>query len=215
MQLLKQMCISIFENIRFKGAIFMMNAVWGVMVISGLIVGMINGQGGALIDSMITGCGEAVTLCLGLAGAYMLWMGIMEVLNDMGVIDKLARFINPAMKRLFPNSKDAVAPITLNLAANFFGMGSAATPFGLEAMQRLDEQNGIKGTATNDMCMFIALNASALELLPTGVLAMRAANGSYDPYCIVLPTAIASVASFVSAILLCKLFEKCGGKKCS
>lgn len=193
----------------------MMNAVWGTMIIAGLVVGILSGQGGTLVDSMITGCGEAVTLCVGLAGAYMLWMGLMEVAKDLGIIDKFAKLIKPFMRWLFPKAEEAVAPITLNLAANFFGMGSAATPFGLEAVRSLQKSNPYPETATNDMCMFIALNASALELLPTTILAMRTAAGSLDPYCIVIPTAIASIASFVSAIVICKLFEKAGKRSCS
>ena len=191
----------------------MMNILWAIMLISGLILGMLNGQSGILLDSMITGCGEAVTLCLGLCGAYMLWMGFMEVAKDRGVIDKLAKLINPAMKKLFPAAGEAIAPITLNLAANFFGMGSAATPFGLEAMEIMQKHNKTKDTATNNMCMFIAVNASALELLPTTVLAMRTAEGSADPYSIVLPTAIASVLAFASAIIVCKIFERHGKQK--
>ena len=105
-----------------------------------------------------------------------------------------------------------MAPITLNLAANFFGMGSAATPFGLAAMKELQlaaQKKGLPTTTASDaMCMFLALNASAIELLPTGVLTMRAAAGSEDVYCVVVPTFLASILSFLSAVLLCRLL--CG-----
>lgn len=193
----------------------MMNVVWGVMILLGLVVGMLNGQSALLVDSMINGCAEAVTLCISLAGAYMLWMGLLEVAKDLGVIDKFAKFIRPFMRWLFPKATEAIAPMTLNLAANFFGMGSAATPFGLEAMSTLQKDNPYPDTATDDMCMFIALNASALELLPTTVLAMRTAAGSLSPYSVILPIAIASVVSFVCAIIICKFLQKSGRKKCS
>lgn len=191
-----------------------MNIVWGIMIAIGMIVGMINGNAGILVDSMITGCGEAVTLCITLAGAFMMWQGFMEVAKDMGIIDKFAKIINPFMKKLFPDAGEAVVPITLNLAANFFCIGSAATPFGLEAMQKLQKNNPNPNIATNNMCMFIALNASALELLPTGVLALRTSAGSTDTYSIVIPTVIVSIISFVSAIILCKIFEKQKKKEC-
>lgn len=186
----------------------MMNIVWAFMLIFGIISGIITGNGDKLIDSMITGGGEAVTLCFSLCGAYMLWMGLMEVAKDMGVIDSLARLIKPAMRKLFPSSEEAIAPITLNMAANFFGMGSAATPFGLEAMRIMQASNKNKAVATDDMCMFIAINSSALELLPTTILAMRTAAGSADPYCVVAPIAIASVTAFAAAVLVCKIFER-------
>ena len=186
----------------------MMNRIFGGMILIGIIAGILSGGGGEVAESMIAGMGEAVTLTIGLAGAFMFWMGIMEVARDLGVIEKLAKITRPLLKKLFPNAGEAVAPITLNLAANFFGMGSAATPFGLDAMRELERSNKRAGVATDDMCMFIALNASALELLPTGVIALRSAAGSHDPYAIIVPTFIASVISFVSAIILAKLFAR-------
>lgn len=191
----------------------MMNKIFGSMILIGITAGILSGGGDAVVNSMITGMGEAVTLTLGLAGAFMFWMGIMEVARDIGVIEKLADLTRPLLKRLFPKAGDAVAPITLNLAANFFGMGSAATPFGLEAMQELEKANKTPGIATDDMCMFIALNASALELLPTGVIALRAAAGSYDPYAVIVPTFIASVISFIAAIVMAKAFSRASRRR--
>ena len=186
----------------------MMNKIFGSMLLIGLLVGILSGQGQAILDSMINGMGEAVTLSISLAGAFMFWMGIMEVARDLGVIEKLAKWTRPLLHRLFPKSGSAVAPITLNLAANFFGMGSAATPFGLEAMAELEKYNRNPGVATDDMCMFIALNASALELLPTGVIALRSAAGSANPYSIVVPKFLSSVISFAAAIIMCRRFSR-------
>ena len=135
-------------------------------------------------------------------------MGIMGVARECGLIDSLAKLVRPLMKRLFPNAGAAVAPITLNLAANFFGLGNAATPFGLEAMKELQKSNREPSRATDDMCMFIALNASAIELLPTSVLALRAAAGSADAYSVIWPTFASSVVGFVAAVLLCMAFRR-------
>lgn len=185
----------------------MMNAFWGIIIFASLLFGLIAGQKGELITALITGANDAVILVFNLAGAYMVWMGLMEVANDMGVVKKLSNAVQPLLKKLFPKSKSAVAPITLNLAANFFGLGSAATPFGIKAMQELQKYNPHPAIATTEMCMFIALNASALELLPTTVLSMRAAAASNNVYIVVVPTFIASIAAFATAVLCCKFFE--------
>ena len=180
------------------------------MLLLGLIACMASGNAEGAMEAMLTGAGEAVTLSLSLAGAYMLWMGLMNVAKEAGLIDALARAVQKPLALLFPNAPGAVAPITLNLAANFFGMGSAATPFGLAAMKELraaaDQEGVPEGTASDDMCMFLSLNSSAVELLPTSVLALRAAAGAADVYCVVLPTFIASLFAFASAVVLCKLF---------
>lgn len=191
----------------------MMNRIFGAMILIGIITGILTGGGDAAVNSMITGMGEAVTLTLGLSGAFMFWMGMMEVAKDIGLIEKLANIMRPFIKKLFPKAGDAGAQITLNLAANFFGMGSAATPFGLSAMKELEKNNPTPTVATDDMCMFIALNASALELLPTGVIALRASSGSSDPYAVIVPTFIASLISFISAIILAKAFKRAGQRR--
>lgn len=181
----------------------MMNWIWGGMFIGALAVGMITGQGGAVADAAIAGAGEAVSLCISLCGAYMLWMGVLNVAREAGLIQRLARALHPLLGRLFPHSESAVAPITLNLAANFFGMGSAATPFGLEAMAEMQKTNPVPDRATDDMCLFLCLNVSALELLPTSVLALRTAWGSADVYAVVLPTFLASILCAAAALLGC------------
>lgn len=191
----------------------MMNAFWGIIIFASLLFGLIAGQKGELITALITGANDAVILVFNLAGAYMVWMGLMEVANDMGVVKKLSNAVQPLLKKLFPKSKSAVAPITLNLAANFFGLGSAATPFGIKAMQELQKYNPHPAIATTEMCMFIALNASALELLPTTVLSMRAAAASNNVYIVVVPTFIASIAAFSTAVLCCKFFESLEKRK--
>lgn len=178
------------------------------MLLIGMAAGALSGNIQAVMDAMLAGAGEAVTLSLSLAGAYMLWMGLMNVGRRAGCVDALARAVDKPLKKLFPGAKKAVAPITLNLAANFFGAGSAATPFGLEAMKELSRGGSKRDAdvATDDMCMFLALNSAAIEILPAGVLALRAAAGSQNVYCVVLPTFLASVISFASAAVFCKLF---------
>ncbi len=188
----------------------MMDWVWGGMLLVSLVLGIVTGNGGAAADAVIAGAGEAVTLCVTLCGAYMLWMGLMNVAREAGMIDALSGALAPLIGRLFPSSEKAVAAITLNMSANFFGMGSAATPFGLEAMARMQEVNREPVRATDDMCLFLCLNASAVELLPTQVLSLRTAWGSTEVYAIVVPTFLASLVCAFTAVAACLLFRRLG-----
>lgn len=190
----------------------MMGAVFAAMLLAGVIAGAVTGQPQTILDGLLLGANDAFALLIKLAGSYMLWMGLMRIAADAGLIDGLARACAPVFRLLFPKAGKAVAPIALNLAANFFGMGSAATPFGLEAMRELSvsaKEEGVEeGVASDEMVMFLSLNSSAIELLPTGVIALRAAAGSLDPYCVVVPTFIASIVAAVVAVAACLLFNR-------
>ena len=164
----------------------------------------------SLLDQLYWVLGTALG---SLAGAYLLWMGLINVASEAGLIEKLAARMHKPLRLLMPDAGDASASVTLNLAANFFGLGNAATPFGLDAMKRLNAVNPDKQSASNAICMFLALNASAIELMPTGVIAVRIACGSANAYDIVLPTFISSVFSAAAAILACKFFESGAGVK--
>ena len=146
-----------------------MSYVFGAMLVSGLLALLVTQGGDAATAAMLAGAGEAVTLCLDLAGAYLLFMGLMGVAKRAGLMDALSRALSPAIRRLFPRAGGAEGPIALCFAANILGMGNAATPFGLEAMRALDRNNPRPGVATDEMCVLIAVNASALQLLPTGL----------------------------------------------
>lgn len=183
----------------------MMAWVFGIMTAAGLLIFMINGDGSGALEALVKGCDGAVSLTVTLAGAYILWSGLMRIAEKADLIEKLAKRMQKPLSFLMPGCGDAAAPVALNLAANFFGLGAAATPFGIEAMQRLDRGDG---RASNNMVMFIALNSSAIELLPTGVIALRTACGSAAPYDIVLPTFLASIAAAAAAVLSCKLLER-------
>lgn len=182
-----------------------MSYIFGVMLVSGVLSLLVTAGGDAATASMLAGAGEAVTLCLELAGAYLLFMGLMGIARRAGLMDVLSRRLAPVTRWLFPHAGDAAGPITLCLAANMLGMGNAATPFGLEAMRALDEHNPHPGVATDEMCVLIAVNGSALQLLPTGLLALRQAAGSAAPASVVLPSLIASAVSTAVAVILCRL----------
>ena len=180
--------------------------LWGLLFCTGACALMVREGGDAAFSAMLAGAGEAVTLCLELAGAYLLFLGLIGILQRAGAMESLSRRLAPVVNWLFPGAGEAGAAIALSLAANVLGLGNAATPFGLTAMRQLAEQNPHPGRATYNMCAFIAVNASALQLLPTGVLALRQAAGSAQAGAVVLPSALATAASTVTAVALCRFF---------
>ena len=165
-----------------------------------------NGTADLALGYMLEGADSALELMLGLGGSYILWLGIMKVAERAGLVTALSRKMEKPLRLLMPNVGSAAAPITLNLAANFFGLGNAATPFGIEAMKELTKNRGERSSiASNDVCMFLALNSSCIQLIPTSVIAIRAACGSANPSSIILPTLISSILSSILTIILCKL----------
>jgi len=165
----------------------------------------------ALSTAMVESSTNAVTLAIGLVGVMTLFLGLMKVAEAGGMLTILARLIRPLMVRLFPDvpaDHPAMGAMILNLSANALGLGNAATPFGIRAMQELDRLNDCPGTATNAMALFLAINTSSVTLLPTGVIALRAAAGSADPAAILPTTLFATIGSTTVAILATKLYQR-------
>lgn len=164
-----------------------------------------------LSKAMIEAASGAVTLAIGLVGVMTLFMGLIKVAEAGGMLRIIARLIRPLMVRLFPDvppEHPAMGAMILNLSANALGLGNAATPFGIRAMQELDKLNSQPGTATNAMVLFLAINTSSVTLLPTGVIALRAAAGSADPAAILSTTLMATIGSTTIAILAAKLYSR-------
>ena len=165
----------------------------------------------ALGLAMIDAAQGSVTLAIGLVGVMALFLGLMKVAEAGGLLTIIARTVRPLMVRLFPEvppDHPAMGAMILNISANVLGLGNAATPFGIRAMQELDRLNPHKGTATNAMVMFLAINTSSVTLLPTGVIALRAAAGSADPAGILPTTLFATICSTTVAILAVKLYQR-------
>lgn len=165
----------------------------------------------AVGDAVFDGAKASVTLAIGLAGAMTLFLGLMKVVEAAGGLDFLARLIRPVLVRLFPDvpaDHPAMGAIVMNIGANVLGLGNAATPFGIKAMQELEKLNKHPGTATNAMVLFLAINTSGVAVLPTGVMAMRAAAGSTSPEAIFVPTLVASMFNTVVAVLAAKFFSR-------
>ncbi|CDN13502.1 MAG: spore maturation protein [Richelia sp.] len=153
----------------------------------------------------------AVTLALNLIGVMALWLGLVRVLEAGGLMYTLAKYLKPLMIRLFPDvppTHPAMGAMILNMSANMLGLGNAATPFGIKAMVELNKINPLKGTATNAMCLFLAINTSSVALFPLGVIGVRAAGNSKEPAAIWLPTLIATICSTVVGVALASWLGK-------
>jgi len=165
----------------------------------------------ALATAMIDAATGSVTLALGLVGVMALFLGMMKVAEEGGLLLIIARTVRPLMVRLFPDvpaDHPAMGAMILNMAANAMGLGNAATPFGIRAMQQLESLNRTPGTASNAMVLFLAINTSSVTLLPTGVIALRAAAGSTDPAGILPTTLFATICSTTVAIIMAKMCQR-------
>ncbi len=197
-----------------------MNAVFFLLVAVAFVVAawrQITGDQGdlssmdALSKAMVDSAGGAVELALGLVGVMALFLGLMKIAEKGGLLTILARLIRPLMVRLFPDvpaEHPAMGAMILNMSANMLGLGNAATPFGIKAMQELDRLNPCKGTATDSMVLFLAINTSSITLLPTGVIALRAAAGSDNPAGILPTTLFATVCSTIIAIMAAMFYRR-------
>lgn len=165
----------------------------------------------ALSAAMIESAKGAVDLAIGLVGVMTLFLGLMKIAEAGGLLSVISKLLRPLMTRLFPDvpaTHPAMGAMILNLSANVLGLGNAATPFGIRAMQELDRLNPEKGTATDAMVLFLAINTSSVTLLPTGVIALRAAAGSADPAGILPTTLFATMGSTAVAIIAAKLYGR-------
>jgi spore maturation protein SpmA/spore maturation protein SpmB len=162
-------------------------------------------------EAIVGSAAGSVELALGLVGVMTLFLGLMKVAEAGGMLTILSRMIRPLMIRLFPDvpaEHPAMGAMILNMSANALGLGNAATPFGIRAMQELNKLNPMKGTATNSMVLFLAINTSSVTLLPTGVIALRAAAGSSDPAGILPTTLFATLGSTAAAIIAAKVYGR-------
>ena len=165
----------------------------------------------ALGTAMVEAAGGSVTLAIGLVGMMALFLGLMKVAEAGGLLTIIAKTLRPLMVRAFPDvpaNHPAMGAMILNFSANALGLANAATPFGIRAMQELDKLNPIKGTASNAMVLFLALNTSSLTLLPTGVIALRVSAGSMDPAGILPTTLFATCVSTVCALIAVKVYQR-------
>lgn len=189
----------------------MLNYIWAGMILLGVIYGVCTGQMSALTGGALDSAGEAVSLCITMAGVMALWMGLMEIAQESGMITKMTKGIRPFLKFMFPRLPEdhpAGEYIATNLIANVLGLGWACTPAGLKAMEQLaelEEQRGKKVTAaSNEMCTFLILNISSLQLIPVNMIAYRSQYGSANPAVIIAPALVATLFSTIVSVIYCK-----------
>ncbi len=191
------------------------NSIWLGMILVATITAAYTGKMDAVTKASFESAKAAVTLAIHLIGPMALWLGLMKVAEDGGMLRAIARFIRPVMVRLFPSvppEHPAMSAMIMNMSANALGLGNAATPMGIKAMRKLKELSCKEGIATNAMCLFLAINTSNVTLLPLGVITVRAAAGCHRPADILFPTLLATSISTLVAIVAAKWLEKRGGE---
>ena len=179
------------------------------MVILSLVCGLATGRGSEVAAAAMEGASAGVELCLSMAGALCLWMGVMEVLRRAGAIRWLSRLLRPALGRLNPDfARDSgvMESISANVSANLLGLGNAATPLGLDAARRMSRRS--PGVASDGLCMLVVCNTASIQLIPTTVAAVRAGAGSAAPFDILPAVWLASAVSVTAGILAARLLAR-------
>lgn len=205
-----------------------MNYIWGGMLLVGIFYGTITGNLQEVTNAALESSKEAITLCISMAGIVAFWTGILKVAEKAGLLERLTKRMGTLLHFLFPDlpvGHPAGNLIATNMIANFFGLGWAATPAGLKAMEALqnleeDRRAGCqpgtarqKGVAGNEMCTFLIINISSLQLIPMNMIAYRSEYGSVDPAVILGPAILATAASTLAAVLFCAIINKKTGNR--
>ncbi len=189
----------------------MLNYLWGFMIVLGVIIGGITGKIDLVSGAAIDSTKEAVTLCITMLGVMSLWTGLMQVAKAAGIIEMLTRKLRPIIRFLFPKlPEDHVVNeyIASNMIANLLGLGWAATPMGLKAMNELRELNGNSEKASTEMCTFLIINISSLQLIPVNIIAYRSQYGSVKPTQILVMAIIATLFSTMVGAVFARVMEK-------
>lgn len=194
----------------------MVNYIWAAMILIGFGFAMINGTMTEVNEAVFSGAKEAVTISIGLISILVFWLGMMRIAEDAGLLSKLSSLFRPFISKLFPevpSSHPAMGYILSNMIANMFGLGNAATPLGIKAMEELKDLNGGKNEASRSMITFLAINTASITLIPTTIISIRMNYHSENPTEIVGPTLVATAVSAVAAVLIDKFFYYRRSKK--
>lgn len=188
----------------------MINYIWAGMILASVAAAAIFSDVSLLGDAAMEGASGAAAMMLDMIGVYALWMGILEIAKRSELIDMIAKKMNWLINLIFSGrkTKKASSYIAMNLSANLLGMGNAATPFGVKAIEELNKTNDKKDTASDDMCMFIIVNATSVQLVPLGIIALRSATGAVQPADIVPATVLTTLVTTTVGIILGKVFAR-------
>jgi len=188
-----------------------MNYIFYFLIASSIIIGIINGRLENVGNAIIKSADLSVKIAFSLIGIMAFWLGIVRVAEKCGLVKIIAKLITPITKWLFneiPNDNEAIGNIALSFSANALGLTNAATPIGLKVMEELQAENKDKKTASNAMCMFLAMNTAGFQIIPATVIAVLAGIGYKNPTEIIIPTLIVTSIAFLSAIIIAKVFQK-------
>lgn len=194
----------------------MLNYLWGFMIIIGILYAAFTGNLPAVTDAALDSAKEAITLCITMVGVMSFWVGLMRIAETSGIIKSASRKLDPFLRHMFPGvpkGHKANEYISTNIIANIFGLGWAATPAGLKAMEELGDLNQHSKIASRDMCTFLIINISSLQLIPVNMIAYRSQYGSANPTRIVGAAIIATLISTLAGILFAKVMSSMPEKK--
>lgn len=188
-----------------------MNYIFYFLIVLSIIFGAINGKLQDVVNAILTGADLSVKVAFSLIGIMAFWLGIMRIAEKSGIVDFITKLIKPLAKWLFndiPTDNKAIGDIAMSFSANALGLTNAATPIGLKAMQELQAINKDKTSASNAMCMFLAMNTAGFQIIPTTVIAILVSIGYKNPTEIIAPTLIVTGTAFISAIIVAKIFQR-------
>lgn len=176
-------------------------------MITGSVIMLLVTDPNAALPSMIAGANSALTLCITMLSIYCVWLSVLKILERTKLTDKITKLLAPLTKRLFKGESDeARAYISMNLSANLFGMGGAATPMGIKAIESMQKRKD--GKASDNMILFTVINCTSIQLFPATIIGLRLAGGSVSASDIILPSLLATAISTIVGIILCKVFKK-------
>lgn len=192
-----------------------MNYLWGFMILVGVVYGAVSGTLPEVTQAAINSAKEAVALAITMTGVMAFWMGMMKIAENSGIMESAVKGMKPVLRFLFPRipgEHPANHYIAVNMIANILGLGWAATPAGLKAMEelsRLEEERGSPGhIASREMCIFLIINISSLQLIPVSIVAYRSQYGSVNPAAVIGPGLVATVISTAAAVVFCKIMDR-------
>lgn len=187
-----------------------MNYIFYFLIVFSIIIGAINGKLQDVINAIMSGAELSVKIAFSLIGIMAFWLGIMKIAEKSGLVQIIAKLIKPITRKLFneiPEDSPAIGDIAMNFTANAFGLANAATPFGIRAMEELQNINIKKDTASNSMCLLLAMNTAGFQLIPATVIAILVGIGYKNPTEIIAPTLLVTSIAFVSAIIMSKVAQ--------
>lgn len=193
-----------------------MNYIFYFLIVISIIAGALNGKLSDVVNAILAGADLSVKVAFSLIGIMAFWLGMMKIAEKSGLVTIIAKIIKPITKKIFneiPEDSPAIGDIAMNFSANAIGLSNAATPMGIKAMEELQKENIDKTSASNAMCMLLAMNTAGFQLIPATVIAVLISIGYKNPTEIIAPTLLVTSIAFISAIVLAKVFQRFWAKQ--